>query len=48
MKPCEWCEEEIVTKSDKTTVIGKEFALCDECHSTYKKGGIEELNKRRD
>jgi ribosome-binding protein aMBF1 (putative translation factor) len=48
MKPCEWCEEEIVTSSDKTKVMEKELALCDECHFTYKKGGIVELNKRRD
>jgi ribosome-binding protein aMBF1 (putative translation factor) len=44
---CEWCEEEIVTMSEKITVIGKELALCDECHSFYVKGGIKELNRRR-
>jgi ribosome-binding protein aMBF1 (putative translation factor) len=48
MKPCEWCEEEIVTSSEKIKVVGKELALCNECHSTYKKGGIVEFNKRRD
>jgi hypothetical protein len=48
MKPCEWCEEEMVTSSEKTKVIGKDFALCDECHSTYVQRGIKEFSKRRD
>jgi ribosome-binding protein aMBF1 (putative translation factor) len=47
MEPCEWCEEEIVTMSEKTTVIGKELALCDECHSYYVNGGIKQLNRRK-
>jgi ribosome-binding protein aMBF1 (putative translation factor) len=47
MEPCDWCEEEIVTRSEKTKVIGKELALCDECHTSYVNGGINELNRRR-
>jgi ribosome-binding protein aMBF1 (putative translation factor) len=47
MDPCDWCEEEIVTMNEKTKVIGKELALCDECHSSYVNEGIKELNRRR-
>jgi ribosome-binding protein aMBF1 (putative translation factor) len=47
MNKCEWCEEEIGSKSFEIRVIGKLLTLCQPCQSAYENDGIKEFNKRR-